>query len=149
MSSTTIHIHTTTSRIGLLSAPSTAYIITVILIGIIVVILMYFCISENSRNVMITLFYWFCLFIVKIIMFVPALLALLCCYSYKAFVFIGQKIKKKSRIEVVLHTIVVINNTDSIIDDTPINSSADTTMNTPIDSITDTINFIIKCYSCS
>jgi hypothetical protein len=136
MSNITIHTSTTTSRIGLLSAPSTAYIITVILICIIIVILMYFCISENSRNVMITLFYWFCSLILKIIILGPALLALLYCYSYKSFVFIAKKFKKKSQIDIVLHTIVVINNTDS-------------TTDTSIHSITDTINFILKCYSCS
>ena len=143
MNSTTIHkpttalyTYTTTSRISSLGTPSNAYIITVVLIGIIVLILMYFCISENSRNVMITLFYWFCALILKIIMIGPALLALLYCYTYKALLFIAHTIKKKPRIDVVLHTIVIINNTDSSTD-------------VSIDSIADTIGFIIKCYSCS
>ena len=143
MSSTTLHTFTTvkhtfttTIRISSFGSPSNAYIISVVLIGIIILILMYFCISDNSRNVMLTLFYWFCLLIIKIIMLVPALLALLYCYTYKAFVFIGHKIKKKRRIDVVLHTIVNINNTDATTDDTP-------------DTITDTIDFILKCYTCS
>jgi hypothetical protein len=149
MSSTTLHTYTTvlrtyttTSRIGSLGTPSNSYIMTVVFIGIIVLILMYFCISENSRNVMITLFYWLCLLIVKIIMLVPALLGLLYCYTYKAFVFIAQKIKKKPRIEIVLHTIVVVPNTDSSTD-----VSIDTPINTPIDCITHTIDFILKCYT--
>jgi hypothetical protein len=136
MSNTTIHTSTTTSRIGLLSAPSTAYIITVILIGIIVVILMYFCINDHTRHIMIKCSYFLFLLIIKIILFVPALLVLLYCYSYKTFVFIAKKFKKKSQIDVVLHTIVIINNTDS-------------TTDTNIDKISYTINFILKCYSCS
>ena len=149
---TTIHstlIHKpTTSHIGSYAAPSNAYIITVVLIGIIIIILMYFCISENSRNVMITLFYWFCLLILKIIMFVPALLALLYCYTYKAFIFISKKIKTNPRIDVVLHTIVVINNTD-VSTDISSDTTIDMITDTPIDTITDTIRFILKCYTCS
>jgi len=141
---TTIHstlIHKpTTSHIGSYTAPNNAYIITVVLIGIIIIILMYFCISENSRNVMITLFYWFCALILKIIMLGPALLALLYCYTYKAFIFIRKKNKTNPRIDVVLQTIVVTNNTDV---------STDISSDTTIDMITYTIGFIVKCYTCS
>ena len=149
MSSTTIHnptsalyTYTTTSRISSLGTPSNSYIMTVVFISIIILILMYFCISENSRNVMITLFYWFCALILKIIMIGPALLALLYCYTYKALEFIAQKIKKKPRIDVVLHNIVVINNTDS-------STGTDTNINITPDPITDTIVFILNCYTCS
>jgi len=134
MSSISIHT-STTSRIGSYTAPSNAYIITVVLIGIIIIILMYFCISENSRNVMIVGFYWFCLLILKIILFVPALVVLLYCYIYKAFVFIGKKIKNKSKIDIYLQNSVVINNIDSI-----------TVVST--DASSDMINMVFRFYTC-
>jgi len=130
----------TTSRIDLIAAPNTSYIITLVFIGIIVLILIYFGISENSRNIIIALFYWFCLLIVKIIMLVPSLLALLYCYTYKSLEFIAHKIKKKPKINIVLQNIVVI--------DISTDATTDVSTYTPIDNITDTINFILQSYSC-
>ena len=138
MSSTTLHT-TTTSRFHTYTAPSTLYIISAILISIIVLILIYFCINDNTRHVIITGFYYLVLFLIKIILFVPALLVLLYCYIYKAFVFIGTKFKNKSKIDIYIQNNAVINNTDS---------NTDTDTDTDTDTTTDTIKFILSCYTC-
>jgi hypothetical protein len=134
-----------TSHIGLNRVPSNAYIISAVLISIIVMILLYFCMSENSRGVMFTLYWWLFALFVKIVMLVPSILILLFCYIYKAGSFIRKKMKNRANTEIVLENIVVINNTDVTTDTT-----TDTTTNVPVtDSITDHINYILKCYSCS
>ena len=150
MSTTTAqHIISTfaqsTSHIGLNRVPSNTYIISAVLISIIVMILLYFCMSENSRRVMFTFYWWFFFFLVKIVMVVPSIFALLTCYIYKAGSFIRKKFKNRATIEIVLQNIVVINNTDVTTDATT-DVATDVV---PTDSITDTINFILKCYSCS
>ena len=143
MTTTTTHTTRTTLHIYSYTTPSTLYIISVILITIIVLILMYFCINDNTRHVIITGFYYLVLFLIKIILFVPALLTLLYCYIYKAFVFIGIKFKNRSKIDIYIQKNAVINNTDSTTD-----IYTDTNTDTDTDTITDTINFILSCYTC-
>jgi hypothetical protein len=135
-----------TTRNGSYSTPSNYYIISTFLIVIIILILLYFCFSDASRHTMFALLYWVFLLIVKILMFIPAILILLYCYIYKAFVFIGKKINSKLHIdaEVELQNSVVIINTDATTD-----TNTDTTIDTTIDTITETIGFILYCYSCS
>ena len=129
-----------TTRNGSYASPSNFYIISVVLIGIILLILFYFCINDTTRHAMIALLYWVFLLIVKIIMFIPAILALLYCYIYKAFVFICKKIKNKLQIEVELQNSVVDFNTGV---------TTDTSTDTTTDMTTETIGFILYCYSCS
>ena len=133
-----------TSHIGLIKVPSNAYIISAVLISIIAIILMYFCISDNSRHVMIKLYWWFCFFLAKIVMFVPSILVLLYCYIYKSCLFIGAKYKNRQQIDIVLHDIVISNNTNVATDTT-----TDVTTNAITDKITDIINYILKFYSWS
>lgn len=162
MSTTTAeHIISTftqsTSHIGLNRVPSNTYIISAVLISIIVMILLYFCMSENSRRVMFTLYWWFFFLIVKIVMLVPSILILLFCYIYKAGLFIRKKCKNRATIEIVLQNVVVINNRDVSTDattdvSTDVSTDVTTDVSTdvvPTDSITDSINYILKCYSCS
>jgi hypothetical protein len=152
MSITTRYITSTytqsTSHIGLIKVPSTAYIISAVLISIISIILMYFCISDNSRHVMIKLYWWFCFFLAKIVMLVPSILVLLYCYIYKSCLFISAKYKNRQQIDVVLHDIVVVNNTD-VSTDTTTDVSTDVTTDVTTDKITHIINYILKCYSWS
>ena len=141
-----------TTHIDSYPTPSKYYIISTILIIIIILILVYFCCSDTSRHIMIALLHWFIFMLIKIIMFVPAILILLYCYIYKAFVFIGNKLKNKQKIEIELHTSVVINNTDTTTNtttDTTTNTTTDTFTDMPTDMITETIGFILYCYSYS
>ena len=137
-----------TSHIGLIKVPSNAYIISAVLISIIAIILMYFCISDNSRHVMIKLYWWFCFFLAKIVMLVPSILVLLYCYIYKSCLFIGAKYKNRKQIDIVFHNIVVVNNTDTNTDTTT-DVTTDVSTDVSTDKITYIINFILKCYSWS
>ena len=137
--------HTTTTRpnttrTGSYSTPSNFYIISAVLIGIIVLILIYLCINDDSRHIMSAILYWLLFLLVKIIMFIPAIVVLLYCYIYKGFVFIGKKIQKQPKIDIELQTSVVIDTTAAATTNT---TSAATTS----DTITDTIGFILYCYS--
>ena len=137
---------TTTTRnithTGSYAAPSNFYIISAVLIGIIVLILIYFCINDDSRHIMSVLLYWLFFLLVKIIMFIPAIVVLLYCYIYKGFVFIGKKIQKQPKIEIELQTSVVVNATAATA-----TSAATTAATATYDTITDTIGFILYCYS--
>jgi hypothetical protein len=93
---------------------------------------------------MIKLYWWFCFFLAKIVMLVPSILVLLYCYIYKSCLFIGEKYKNRQQIDVVLHDIIIVNNTDVVTDTT-----TDVTTDVTTDKITYIINFILKCYSWS
>jgi hypothetical protein len=141
--------HTTTrpntTRTGSYSTPSNFYIISAVLIGIIVLILIYLCINDDSRHIMSAILYWLLFLLVKIIMFIPAIVVLLYCYIYKGFVFIGKKIQKQPKIDIELQTSVVIDTTAAATTNTT--SAATTSAATTNDTITDTIGFILYCYS--